>query len=154
MNTLPSNVCFDLTWYSHVQDLLVRHVLDVMHCEKNLAENILRTTFGEKDNPSVRADMAARGIRPQLHIQPCGPNRDRFYMPDAPYVLSPADKAKVLAILKQLRTPTNYVVALHTKISKGKLSGLKSHDYHVLMQQVLPLCFRKISNRALAGAVI
>ena len=137
-----------------MQDLPVRHVLDVMHCEKNLAENILRTTFGEKDSPSVRADMAARGIKPQLHLQPCGPNRDRFYMPDAPYVLSPTDKAKVLHILKQLRTPTNYVAALHTKISKGKLGGLKSHDYHVLMQQILPLCFRKISNKALAGDVI
>ena len=75
-------------------------------------------------------------------------------MPDAPYVLSPTDKAKVLLILKQLRTPTNYVVALHTNISKGKLSALKSHDYHVLMQQIMPLCFRKISNKALAGAVI
>ena len=137
-----------------MQDLLVRHVLDVMHCEKNIAENILRTTFGEKDSPSVRADMEARGIRPHLHLQPCGPNRDRFYMPDAPYVLSPTDKAKVLRILKNLRTPTNYVAALHTKISKGKLSGLKSHDYHVLMQQILPLCFRKISNQALAGVVI
>ena len=137
-----------------MQDLPVRHVLDVMHCEKNLAENILRTTFGEKDSPAVRADMEARGIRPQLHLQPCGPNRDRFYMPDAPYVLSPTDKAKVLLILKQLRTSTNYVATLHTKISKGKLSALKSHDYHVLMQQILPLCFRKISNKALAGAVI
>lgn len=132
----------------------MRHVLDVMHCEKNISENILRTAFGEKDSPSVRADMQARGIRPHLHIQTTGPNRDRFFMPDASYVLSATDRAKVLQVLKNLRTPTNYVAALHTKISKGKLSGLKSHDYHILMQQILPLCFRKVSNKALAGAVI
>ena len=138
----------------HAQDLPVRHVLDVMHCEKNIAENILRTAFGEKDSPSVRADMQARGIRAHLHLQPGGPNRDRFYMPDAPYVLSATDQARVLRVLKNLRTPTNYVAALHTKISKGKLSGLKSHDYHILMQQVLPLCFWRVANKALAGAVI
>jgi hypothetical protein len=137
-----------------VQDLLVRHVLDVMHCEKNISENILKTAFGEKDSLSVRADMQARGIRAHLHLEPTGPNRDRFYMPDAPYVLSGTDQAKVLRVLKNLRTPTNYVASLHTKISKGKLSGLKSHDYHILMQQILPLCFRKVANKAMAGAVI
>jgi hypothetical protein len=98
--------------------------------------------------------MQARGIRPHLHLRACGPNRDRFYMPDALYVLSPIDKAKVLRILKNVRIPTNYVAALHKKISKGKLSGLKSHDYHVLMQQIVSLCFGKVSNKALAGAVI
>ncbi len=128
----------------------MRHVLDVMHCEKNITENILKTAFGEKDSPSVRTDMQARGIRAHLHLQPSGPNRDRFYMPDAPYVLSAADQGKVLRVLKNLRTPTNYVASLHTKISKGKLSGLKSHDYHILMQQILPLSFRKVANKALA----
>ena len=137
-----------------MQDLPVRHVLDVMHCEKNITENILKTTFGEKDNPSVRADMQARGIRAHLHLEPTGPSQDRFYMPDAPYVLSATDQARVLRVLKNLRTPTNYVASLHTKISKGKLSGLKSHDYHILMQQILPLCFRKVANKALAGAII
>ena len=137
-----------------MQDLPVRHVLDVMHCEKDFSENILKTTFGEKDSPSVRADMQARGIRRHLHLQPTGPNRDRFYMPDASYVLSATDQARFLHVLKNLRTPTNYVASLHTKISKGKLSGLKSHDYHILMQQILPLCFRKVANKALAGAVI
>lgn len=125
-----------------------------MHCEKNISENLLRTAFGEKDTPAVRADMQARGIRPHLHLRPHGSNRDRVHMPDASYVLSVVDKARVLRVLKNLRTPTNYVSALHTKISKGKLSGLKSHDFHVLLQQILPLCFRKVSNKALVGTVV
>jgi len=75
-------------------------------------------------------------------------------MLDASYVLSTTDKAKVLWVLKNLRTPTNYISALYKKISKGKLSGLKSRDFHVLLQQILPLCFRKISNRSLAGVVV
>ena len=114
----------------------------------------MKTAFGEKDNPTVRADMEARNIRPHLHLQQVGGNRGRVYMPDATYVLSTEDRAKVLRVLKSLRTPTHYVGALHNKISKGKLSGLKSHDFHVLLQQILPLCFRKISNKGLARAVI
>ena len=98
--------------------------------------------------------MQARGIRPHLHLRGIGPNRDKVHMPDAPYVLSATDKAKVLHVLKNLRTPTHYVSALHTKISKGKLSGLKSHDFHVVLQQILPLCFRKVSNKALASTII
>ena len=125
-----------------------------MHCEKNIAENLLKTTFGEKDTPAVRADMQAHGIRPHLHLQHCGPNGDQLRMPHASYVLSPADKAKVLRVLQSLRTPTNYVSALHKKISKGKLSGLKYHDFHVLLQQILPICYRKVSNKALARAII
>ena len=98
-----------------LQHLLVCHVLDVMHCKKNLSENIVKTTFGDKDSPAVRADMQARGIRPQLHLQTRGPNGDQLHMPHASYVLSAADKAKVLCVLKCLRTPTNYVSALYNK---------------------------------------
>jgi len=96
-----------------------------MHCEKNLAENILRTSFGEKDSAAIRVDTQARGIRPHLHLQPRGPDRDQVYMPHASYVLSATNKSKVLEVLKSLLTPTHYCSTLHTKISKGKLSGLK-----------------------------
>ena len=37
-----------------VQHLKVRHVLDVMHCEKNLCENILKALFGMNDSPGSR----------------------------------------------------------------------------------------------------
>ena len=112
----------------------MRHVLDVMHCEKNISKNIVKTTFGEKDTTVVQADLQARGIRPHLHLQPIDNDGQRLRMPDATYVLLAADKVKVLQVLENLRTPTHYVSALYTKISKGKLSGLKSHDFHVLLQ--------------------
>jgi hypothetical protein len=40
-----------------MQELPIRNLVDVMHCEKNLAENIIKTLFGEKDGPKVRLDM-------------------------------------------------------------------------------------------------
>jgi hypothetical protein len=34
-----------------MQKLLVRYILDVMQCEKNVCENILKYLIGKKDNP-------------------------------------------------------------------------------------------------------
>ena len=52
-----------------MQDLPLRHMLDLMHCEKNVCENILKTIMGEKDTAAVRLDMQQMGIRPQLWPQ-------------------------------------------------------------------------------------
>ena len=104
------------------------------------------TTFDKKNTLVVRADMHAHGIRPQLHLQHVGPNEDRFYMPDASYVLTTEDKKKVLRVLKSLRTPTNYVLTLHKKTHKGKLSGLNHTTFM--------FCFRKVSNKSLENSII
>ena len=40
-----------------MQDLPVRHVIDVMHVEKNVAETILKFMFGEKDDLACRRAM-------------------------------------------------------------------------------------------------
>lgn len=132
----------------------MRHCLDLMHCEKNVCENILKILFGEKDTPSTRVDMQLRNIRPHQWLQSASPNNDKFFIPDVSYVLSSEDWALFLLTLKSLKTPTSYVSSLHRRISKGKLSGLKSHDYHILMQQILPLCLRNIGNDKLVGAIV
>ena len=36
-----------------MQRLRIRHILDVMHCEKNICENILKYLLGERDKPHV-----------------------------------------------------------------------------------------------------
>ncbi len=41
----------------------MRHTLDVMHCEKNICENLLKVIFGEKDTLVVRKDMEDIGIQ-------------------------------------------------------------------------------------------
>jgi len=104
-----------------------------MHYEKNISKNFMKTTLGEKDMPSVKANMQACGIWLYLHMQPIGLNCDKLHMPNASCILSTTDKAKVLQVLKYLWTPMHYVSMLHIKISKRKLSGVKSHDFHVLL---------------------
>jgi len=129
-------------------------MLDVMHCEKNVCDNILMTLMEEKDQPAVRLDLQSRGMRPQLWVQQRGPNGDPLWIPDAPYVLSSAERTEFLNTLRTIRTPSGYVSTLHTKISKGKLQGLKSHDYHILLQQILLACLMNVGDKHIVGAVM
>jgi hypothetical protein len=42
----------------------VRHTLDVMHCEENICENMLKVIFEEKDYVAIQKYMEEMGIRP------------------------------------------------------------------------------------------
>jgi hypothetical protein len=57
-------------------------------------------------------------------------------------VLSEEDFNLFCNCIESLRTPTSHSSAFGKHIRKKKLGGLKSHDYHVFMQQVLPLALR------------
>jgi hypothetical protein len=75
-------------------------------------------------------------------------------MPDAPYVLSREDKVKFLQNLRNIRCLTGYVLNLYNKISDGKIGGLKSHDYHILLQQLLPVCLRNCANKEVMAVIV
>jgi hypothetical protein len=122
-----------------MQKLLIRHLLDAMHCKKNLCENMVRTTFGQKDSYGSRQDMESQGIRRHLWLRPSTNRRDVFHKPEAPYVLSTEERTTVVKIIKELKTPSNYVGAIHKCLEEGKLRYMKSHDFHVLMQEVISL---------------
>ena len=53
-----------------VQDFPVRHVLDVIHIEKNIANSVLKFIFGEKDTSESRRDLQALGVRRKLWLRP------------------------------------------------------------------------------------
>jgi hypothetical protein len=116
--------------------LLIRHLLDAMHCEKNLCENMLKTTFGSKDSYGNRQDLEKQGIWEEMWLRPARNNKEIFHMPHVPYVLKPMEKMTVMSIIKNLKTPLNYVGAIQKCLEDGKLQYMKSHDFHVVMQQV------------------
>ena len=76
---------------------------------------------------------------------------DCYFMPDASYVLSQEDKTKFLENLRNLKSPSQYVSNILKKITNGKFGWLKSHDNHVLMQQVLRACVRNLGDGRLMG---
>jgi hypothetical protein len=51
------------------QGLLICNTLDVMHCENNLCENVMKTIFGAKVMLVVWEDFKECGIWPHLWLQ-------------------------------------------------------------------------------------
>ena len=75
------------------------------------------------------------GIRSEL-----APKFDlkRTYLPPACYTLSRMEKKVVCQTFTDLKVPEEYSNFRNlVSMEKLKLYGLKSHDYHALMQQVL-----------------
>ena len=68
-------LCWDF-W----QDLLIRHVLDPMHCE-----NVMKAIWGVHDTLKARLDLKEAKIRPHLHLLP---RRIPGYviLPTTPYI--------------------------------------------------------------------
>jgi hypothetical protein len=151
---LQNYAIWDVSFALESQSLPVQHVLDVMHCEKKVTENLLKTLFREKDTPSMRIDLMNRRLRPHLHLQRIQGHADRVYMPDAPYILAADDRKLFLNTLMDLKMPSLYGSSLKSKIAKGKLSGLKSHDFYILMQDILHVCLRNVGNSRVVGIVI
>lgn len=120
-----------------MQHLLERHTFDAMHCEKNLCKNIVKTLLGMKDSPGSREDAQELGIWEEIWLQPPRRRQDEYYMPDAPFVLKPHERKEFVEIISNIRTPLNYVGSIHKRLEDGKLQYMKTHDYHVLMHQVL-----------------
>jgi hypothetical protein len=74
----------------------------------------------------------------------------------APYVLQLEEKKTFIHIIEELKTPISYLSTFKKQIHMGtsKLKGLKAHDYHVLMQQILPLCVHTLMPRGLRLDII
>ncbi|WMV46508.1 hypothetical protein MTR67_039893 [Solanum verrucosum] len=127
--------------------LLLRHNLDVMHIEKNICDNILGTILNikgkTKDTLSSRLDLQEMNIRKELHPKE---NGDKYELPTACFTLSPEEKHKFLNFLKDLRVPDGFSsnISHCINMKDHKISGLKSHDCHVLLQHLIPLAIRSM----------
>jgi len=64
-------------------------------------------------------------------------------MPHALYIFNTEEHKEFIEIISSIRTPTNYVGAIHKRLMDGKLHYMKTHDYHVLMQQILFNCIKR-----------
>ncbi|KAL6321680.1 hypothetical protein AAG906_031189 [Vitis piasezkii] len=147
------SIFFDLEYWKYLH---VRHNLDVMHIEKNVCESIIGTLLNipgkTKDGLNSRLDLVEMGLRCEL-----GPRfeSNRTYLPPACYTLSKAEKKVFCQTLSQLKVPEGYCSNMRNLVSMEdlKLYGLKSHDYHALMQQLLPVSLRSVLPKHVRHAI-
>ncbi|CAM6128101.1 unnamed protein product [Calypogeia fissa] len=131
-----------------------KHNLDVMHVEKNICESVCSWLCGEKDTVAVRQDLKARGIRQHLWLKP-HPNQDgRFLQYKAPYVMSEDDWKIFVSRLGRLKFPSGYAADFKKHLKKKKLGSMKTHDFHVLMQQILPICLRGLMEQPIRHVIL
>ncbi|XP_058784274.1 uncharacterized protein LOC131659049 [Vicia villosa] len=127
------SVFFDLPYWSSLE---VRHCIDVMHVEKNICDSVIGTLHNiqgkTKDGINARLDLGVMG--------------NKTYLPPACYTLSKKEKTSFCECLESIKVPHGYSSNVKRLVSVKdlKLVGLKSHDCHVLMQQLLPVAIRGI----------
>jgi hypothetical protein len=82
------------------------------------------------------------GLRKELH--PFTNERDKTYLPAACHTMSNEDKLIFLKVIRDVRVPDGYAsnVSRCVNLKSRTIVGLKSHDNHILMQQLLPIALR------------
>nr|AAV85751.1 Transposase family tnp2, putative [Oryza sativa Japonica Group]ABA92820.1 transposon protein, putative, CACTA, En/Spm sub-class [Oryza sativa Japonica Group] len=90
-------------------------------------------------------DLEDMNIRSEL--QPVTDEKTgRVYLPPACHTLSKDEKIAMLSCLADIKVPSGYCarISKHVKLEDPKLVGMKSHDCHVLITQILPVAIRGI----------
>jgi len=122
----------------------VRHNIDVMHVEKNVSDailSILMQSPKSKYGLKARKDLEDMGIRGNLHIQMKG---KKSYLPLATCWLSKEEKKRFCKRLSLFKGPDGYCANLANSVFVDPpiIDGLKYHDHHVLLQNLLPFALR------------
>ncbi|XP_028078125.1 uncharacterized protein LOC114279733 [Camellia sinensis] len=117
---------------------MFRHNLDVMHIEKNICDNLVGTLLSidgkNKDTDKAHLDLEDMRIRKELHLK--RRSNGSFEKPPVSYILSPVERQGFCDFLKLIKYPDGYATNISSCLTAqgGKLTGLKTHDCHVLLQ--------------------
>ena len=94
-----------------------------------------------KDHWLCRQDLKDLGLKKELHLIP---NGDSYIMPHACYSLTKEEKKKVCEFLNSVKYLDGFASNICRCIKNGQfqISGMKSHDFHIFIQRLLPLAIR------------
>jgi hypothetical protein len=127
---------------TYMPALILIHNTDVMHQERNLGESIISTCMGfpdkTKDNRKARQDLAELCNRQSVEL------KVNIGKPRASFCLKPQQRKEVMRWMKEIKFPDGYAIGFRRSVNMatGKLIGLKSHDYHIIMERLMHVMFR------------
>ena len=143
LNWTKKSIFFELPYWKTMK---LRHNLDVMHIEKNVCDNLLGTLLNiegkTKDTVSARLDLEDMKIKKELHLKKL--SNGSYLLPHACYTLSKQERKEFCSFLKSVKFPDRYAsnISRCVNVIDGKISRLKSHDCHILLQRLLPVAIR------------
>ncbi|KAK1665764.1 hypothetical protein QYE76_053923 [Lolium multiflorum] len=147
------------------------HSLDVMHITKNVTESLLGTLMNmperTKDGPKARTDLKLLGLKKELQYPTDSDDDDDdeqtettqghhkrakknevVVLKPACFTLSEEELERFFECLLGVKVPHGYSgkISRYLDVAKKRFSGMKSHDCHVLMTQILPVAMRGIMD--------
>ena len=97
--------------------------------------------------------MQEIGIRPELQLIQ---QADKYFMPPACYSLFGEEKKSFCGWFRSVKFPDAYAsnASRYVGNNDSTISGMKSHDCHVVMQRLLPVVMRGYLNGEVQAALI
>ena len=123
-----------------------------MHTEKNVTEHLISTIMSHKekskDGINARKDLKTMGIKQKLWMKE-DRETNKITIPEAAFTLSKEEKIRFCTVLKNLKVPSKFSSNFRNSVSINppELTNMKSHDYHVIMQQLLPVLLQYSYSR-------
>ncbi|XP_071728492.1 uncharacterized protein [Rutidosis leptorrhynchoides] len=101
-----------------------------------------------------RRDLEEMGIRHELHQQPL--SNGKVYLPYACFLMDKKEKETFCDVPKSVKVPDGYAANISRCIQgkPPKITGLKSHDNHILMLQLLPVAIRNILPKHVRSVIM
>ncbi|KAK9997254.1 hypothetical protein SO802_021940 [Lithocarpus litseifolius] len=108
----------------------------------NIIGTLLNLDGITNDNLKGHQDLKDMGIRSELHLEKVG--NDQTRMPHAFYHMNASENDGCLHVLKDVRVLDGYSsnISCCVKLKEREIREMKSHDNHILMQQLFPIAIR------------
>jgi hypothetical protein len=139
----------------YAKALILPHNIDLILQEHNVVKIIINMCFDVtgflKDNVNARKDLAAlcncHLLEPKINV------KGNLKRPWAPYCLKPVERKEILRWVKKLKFSDCYACNKKWAInaSTGKLNGLKSHDYYIIIETLTSRTRLMTSHRSPTG---
>ncbi|KAL3679372.1 hypothetical protein R1sor_022328 [Riccia sorocarpa] len=136
------------------KSLQIHHLLDPMHIEANVVKSLIKHLFGDKDNVRARRGCEEFNMHPESWMQVSDDGTET--MPPAPWVLRKEERKTLCQRISKIRFPTGFGSYLRKAFTTDKASwpsDLKSHDFHILLQHVLPTCLHGLGTQELREVI-
>ncbi|KAK9076568.1 hypothetical protein SSX86_004902 [Deinandra increscens subsp. villosa] len=141
-NWYKRSIFYELEYWSSLQ---LKHNLDVMHIEKNVCDSLLGTLLMNdktKDTENARIDLKNLNIRKTLWLK--NNARGKLCKPHPKYSLEVSDRKLFCEFIKGVKLPDGFGSNISSRVTDNNtnITGLKSHDCHIMMQRLMPIGVR------------
>ncbi|GKC56563.1 hypothetical protein Tco_1084161, partial [Tanacetum coccineum] len=128
-----------------------------MHIEKNALEALLNTLLQNdksKDTLKARQNLETLRVQKELWLVK-KPNR-KFKKPYPKYSFTPENEKLFCKFIKGVRLPDGFGSNFKQKVTAddNNITGLKSHDCHIMMHRLLPYGVQRYLPQNIAAPII